>query len=45
MNAVLWKSALMRIARLNNSLAKSPKNGNKSTVAALKKHENHHRTV
>ena len=39
------KSALMRIARLKNSLAKrTKKNGDKSAVAMLKKNEHHHRT-
>ena len=43
--ADLGKSALMRIARLMNSLAKrSKKNGDKSAVAMLKKHEQHQRT-
>ena len=37
MNADLKKSALMRIARLKNSLAKGPKkNGDKNAVAVLK---------
>ena len=44
MDADLVKSALMRIARLMNSLAKSKKNGDKSAVAKLKKNEHHHRT-
>ena len=40
------KSALMHIARLMNSLAKrSKKNGDKSAVATLKKHELYYRTV
>ena len=38
------KSALMRIARLMNSLAKGPKNGDKSAEAMLKKNERHQRT-
>ena len=39
------KSALTRIARLTNSLAKrSKKNGDKSAVAMLKKHEPYDRT-
>ena len=43
--ADLEKSALMRIARLMNSLAKrSKKNGDKSAVAMLKKHELYDRT-
>ena len=45
MDADLGKSALMRIARFKNSLAKGPKkNGDKSAVAMLKKHELHDRT-
>ena len=41
----LGESALMRIARLKNSLAKGPKRiGDKSAVAMLKKNEHHHRT-
>ena len=37
----IWrKSALMRIARLTNSLAKRSKNGDKSAVAMLKKNDN-----
>ena len=36
MVADLEKSALMRIARLKNSLAKGQKNGDKSSVAMLK---------
>ena len=45
MVADLGKSALMRIARLMNSLAKrSKKNGDKSAVAMLKKHEPYDRT-
>ena len=36
MDADLVKSALMRIARLKNSQAKGPKNGDKSAVAMLK---------
>ena len=43
--ADLWKSALMRIARLTDSQAKHPKKGDKSVVAMLKKHEQHDRTV
>ena len=35
MDADLGKSALMRIARLKNSLAKGVKNGDKSAVAML----------
>ena len=43
--AELGKSALMCIARLKNSLAKGPKkNGDKSAVAMLKKHEHYCRT-
>ena len=43
--ADLGKSALMRIVRLKNSLEKrSKRNGDKSAVAMLKKHEHHHRT-
>ena len=38
------KSALMRVAKLNKSLAKGPKNGDKSAVAMLKKNEHLHRT-
>ena len=45
MDAGLGKSALMRIARLMNSLAKGPKNGDISAVAMLKKHEHHCGTV
>ena len=42
--ADLVKSALMRIARLKNSLAKGPKrNGDRSAVAMLKRHEQHQR--
>ena len=51
-NFIDWvKSALVRIARLMNSLAKGPKrmvkkkNGDKSAVAMLKKDEQHERTV
>ena len=45
MVADLGKSALVRIARLKNSLAKGlNKNGDKSAVAMLKKNEHHHRT-
>ena len=45
MDADLVKSARMRIARLQNSLAKRFKNnGDKSAVAMLKKNEHHHRT-
>ena len=41
----LGKSAVVRIARLKNSLAKGPKkNGDKSAVAMLKKHELYDRT-
>ena len=43
--ADLVKSALMRTARLKNSLAKGPKRMvNKSAVAVLKKNERHQRT-
>ena len=42
MDAVVEKSALMHIARLKNSLAKGPKkNGDKSSVAMLKKTDLH----
>ena len=41
MDADMEKSALMRIARLMNSLAKGKKNGDKSAVAMLKKHESY----
>ena len=42
--ADLGKSAIIRIARLMNSAAKGPKkNGDKSAVAMLKKHELHDR--
>ena len=45
MVADFGKSALMRIAKLMNSLAKwSKKNGDRSAVAMLKKHEPHDRT-
>ena len=45
MDADLEKSALMRIGRLKNSLAKkSRKNVDKSAVAMLKKNEHHQRT-
>ena len=45
MDADIWKSALVRIARLKNSPAKrSKKNDDKSAVAMLKKHELHDRT-
>ena len=40
----LEKSALMRIARLMNSLAKGPKNDDKRAVAMLKKYDLHGRT-
>ena len=44
-NGIL-QNALMRIARLKNSLAKrSKKNGDKSAVAMLKRIEHHHETV
>ena len=39
------KSARMHIARLMNSLAKGLKNGDKSAVAMLKKHESYDTTV
>ena len=46
MVADLGKSALMHTARLMNSLAKrSKKDGDKSVVAFLKKHERYDRTV
>ena len=45
MDADLGQSALMRIARLKNSLAKGfLKNGDKSAVAMLEKNEHHQRT-
>ena len=45
MDADLVKRALMRTARLKNSLAKGfKKNGDKSAVAMLQKHESHDRT-
>ena len=42
--ADLGKGALMRIARLKNSLAKGQKNGDKSAMAILKKNEYYQRT-
>ena len=41
--ADLGKSALMRIAKLTNSLARSKKNGDKSAVVVLKKNEQNYR--
>ena len=44
MDADLGRSALTCIARLKNSIAKGLKNGDKSAVAMLKRHEHYQRT-